>query len=164
MTPSDYYKKDINFINEIETQSDRGAAILLASWLEEELGDCLRSKFIDSQKNNLQVFNANGPLSTFSSKIELSYLMGFISEKNYKNLKKIKNIRNDFAHSVLDKHLNSMSFESDSIKDRCYSLDSISGESFNSARHAFSRNCAYIHADISLEKDFNYYSLTRHPN
>lgn len=161
MAYANSFKKEINFLDEIEKQSDRGAAILLTSWLEEELADCLKSKFINIQNNATNVFQRNGPLSTLSSKIEISYLLGFISEENYKNLKIIKRVRNEFAHSLLDKKENPINFESEHIKNRCYSLDSVKDETFSSARHAFFRNSAQIHADISLEKDINYYSSNR---
>lgn len=59
----------------------------------------------------------NGPLTTFSSRIELSYLLGLIGEQTRRDLNLIRKIRNEFAHTS-----NPISFETESIRNRCLEL------------------------------------------
>ena len=143
-------KRETNFIKEINEQTDRGAALIVATWLDEELRAAIKTKFINSDSNENRMFEGNGPLSTFSSKIEIGYSLGLLSKQNYSDLTIIRKIRNDFAHSILDSNSEPVSFSSQHIRDRCYSLKRVEDENFESPRHSFLRNCAAIWADINL--------------
>ena len=89
----------MNFIKEINDQTDRGAALIVATWLDEELRAAIKTRFVNSDFNETRVFEGNGPLSTFSSKIDIGYSLGLLSKQNYSDLTIIRKIRNDFAHS-----------------------------------------------------------------
>lgn len=143
-------KRETNFIKEINEQTDRGAALIVATWLDEELRAAIKTKFINSESNEKRVFGGNGPLSTFSSKIEIGYSLGLLSKQSYSDLTIIRKIRNDFAHSILDSYSEPVSFSSQHISDRCYSLKRVEDEEFDSPRHSFLRNCAAIWADINF--------------
>ncbi|WP_419656553.1 mannitol operon repressor [Desulfosarcina variabilis str. Montpellier] len=143
-------KRETNFIKEINEQSDRGAALIVATWLDEELRAAIKTKFVNSDSNEKKVFEGNGPLSTFSSKIEIGYSLGLLSKQAYSDLTIIRKIRNDFAHSILGENSEAVSFKSKHIRDRCYSLKRVEDEEFDSPRHSFLRNCAAIWADINF--------------
>ncbi len=101
---------DIN--EEIKNSNDRGCSILAASIFDDLLGNILKVFLIKDLKSDNDLFNGFGPLSTFSSKIKISYRLGLISEKEFKQLETFKKIRNKFAHQLTSK-----SFTDPDLKD-----------------------------------------------
>jgi DNA-binding MltR family transcriptional regulator len=83
-------------------ESDRGCVLVGAAMLEEDLAALFKVVF---QKNAIpgkvekSLFDANGPLSTFSAKIKMAYGMGLIDRPVFDDLELIRRIRNEFAHS-----------------------------------------------------------------
>jgi DNA-binding MltR family transcriptional regulator len=118
-----YYGKGEAFIGvhpfeQLEGDSDRAAGIVAAAILEKRLEQAIIStmKHCDKKMQNDQ-FEGKGPLSTFSSKIALSYMLGLISKDAHAEFININKIRNDFAHDLsLD------TFDVASIQDRCKNL------------------------------------------
>lgn len=103
---------------QVEYDSDRAAGIVAGSILERRLEEALRSRMKSDQvKISQNLFRPSGALGPFSTKIDLAYLLGFLSDGTYQDLTTIKNIRNDFAHE-----LEIESFDVQSIKDRCKKL------------------------------------------
>ena len=90
--------KEIDLLNE----SDRGAVIVAAALLEDDLTEILKKMV---QRNGLsakyvnEMFDLSGPLSSFSSKALICYGFGIISEEIFNDLTKIRKLRNKFAHS-----------------------------------------------------------------
>jgi DNA-binding MltR family transcriptional regulator len=83
-----------------ETKSDRAAAIVAATFVEDHLTRVLRHNFEQDDKLLEELFRPGGPLSDFGVKIDLGYLMGFYSKIAWKELDTIKKVRNDFAHKM----------------------------------------------------------------
>lgn len=77
----------------------------------------LKSFLVEDEKNDEQVFEGNGPLSTFSSKIKLTYRLGLISREEARTLDQIRNIRNRFAHS-----LGGMTFLDQKVRSWCNNI------------------------------------------
>jgi DNA-binding MltR family transcriptional regulator len=102
---------------ELESESDRGLAIISGSLLDEMLAILLQGFFIKDEGFHDVLFGVDRPLGTFSSKVNLTYALGLISSDEKKEIDIIRKIRNDFAHS-----LQSISFSDQSIKDRCANL------------------------------------------
>jgi len=103
---------------EFKGSSDRAAVIVAASYLDELLLQMLKEYLIkDTDKKNKEIFSGNGPLSTFSSKINLSYRLGLISKRETDLINTIRAIRNYFAHQ-----LSNASFENQSIKQKTENL------------------------------------------
>ncbi|EHR39385.1 mannitol operon repressor [Alishewanella jeotgali KCTC 22429] len=103
---------------EFKGDSDRAAAIVGASYLDELLREIILEYLVeDTSKNNKELFSGNGPLSTFSSRINLSYRFGIISENERMMLHGIRGIRNEFAHKLAG-----ASFSDESIKQRSLNL------------------------------------------
>lgn len=105
--------RDRQLLTTLTKGSDRDAAILGGSILEELLNRLLRKKLVQSPIFEDAIENSNGSLSTFSNKIQLSYLMGLISKKMYDNLTVIRKNRNKFAHEIVGS-----SFENEQIKSK----------------------------------------------
>jgi DNA-binding MltR family transcriptional regulator len=111
-----------NPFEQIEFDSDRAAGIVAGSIAETRLEQALRSRLRTADTTKLkeivqQLFRPSGALGSFSTKIDLGYLMRLLSDEAYKDLTCIKNIRNDFAHE-----LGHDSFDVPSIRDRCKNL------------------------------------------
>lgn len=65
------------FNKEIETASDRACAIVCAAFLDDLMQELLLEFLCDdSNTQNNKLFNQNGPLATFSSKIFFSVQIG----------------------------------------------------------------------------------------
>lgn len=109
----------------LEKDSDRGAAIVAASYVEELLENkiklLLRSDG-DARNELTEIFRSSGALGSFSAKIKMGFLLRLYEKICSKELDTIKNIRNEFAHSV--NHLN---FETDRIFDKIKNLRLIEG-------------------------------------
>jgi hypothetical protein len=74
---------------------DRAAAILLVSQVERFLEIAIVSRLFHQDKATVATL-----VSTFSAKIRLAYAMGFISEEERKDLDRLREVRNAFAHAL----------------------------------------------------------------
>lgn len=101
----------------LERESDRGAVLLSVSFLEKEIDNLLRRHFVKNEKIQSNLFSGYGALATFSSKIDLSYVLGLISKQTLDDLNCIRKIRNEFAHSHF-----SIDFGDPKIKNLCLNL------------------------------------------
>jgi len=99
-------------VEEMRDQTDRGAAILAASILSTYLERAILTKFTPtSNRRREKIFRGFGPLSTLSARIEIAYSLGLFDEAAYGRLNAIKDIRNEFAHSI-----EPTTFDSEAIK------------------------------------------------
>ena len=133
------------FMSDLEKETDRGAALVAAAFIDDVLKSMLIAKFVDRPKNVKQFLEYPRPLSTFSSRIELAYLLGLIGPKMYKGLKQIQKIRNDFAHSH-----KSLSFEDVKVSKKCEELNLIDLSSLNLNPRNHFLNQSMILADLLL--------------
>ena len=88
-------------IDSFHKESDRGAAVLVAGFVENYLGVYLQSLVVDAKVAD-DLFQAVGPLSSFSQRIAVARAFGFISKGDYGDLNLIRRIRNHFAHHPLE--------------------------------------------------------------
>jgi DNA-binding MltR family transcriptional regulator len=65
-----------------------------------------------------RVFEGNGPLATFSSKIDLAHIQGLTSASQHHDLQILRKIRNEFAHSTTPLQLASFA-SCDNLKLTC---------------------------------------------
>jgi DNA-binding MltR family transcriptional regulator len=102
---------------EFKGSSDRAAAIVGTSYLDEILATMIKAYIVDDKPNkDKELFEGNGPLSTFSSRIDISFRFGLISRDEQSLLHLIRKIRNDFAHK-----LSEASFDNSTIRSRVIS-------------------------------------------
>jgi hypothetical protein len=84
---------------ELMKQSDRGAAIIAGSLLEEILETAIRARLRElSSDQRKALFGRMAPLSTFSAKIEIGFAIGLYAIPVYTNLNMVREARNRFAH------------------------------------------------------------------
>lgn len=106
-----------NFRHSLSEESDRGCALMAAAFIEEKLGELLHAFCVDNKKIYERLFENNGALATFSSKIDLALLLGLIPKNIFDDLQLLRKIRNDFAHNA-----SFITFESNPTKERCFSF------------------------------------------
>jgi hypothetical protein len=97
----------------LDLDSERGIAIIVGTMIEERLRRALLAKSNRNKIIEARLFHPSGPMGSFSSKIDLAYLIGMISSDAHHDLTVLKNIRNAFAHKLDIKN-----FGSRSIKDK----------------------------------------------
>jgi hypothetical protein len=88
---------------ELIDESDRGAVIVAAALLEDDLSEMLKDIIRRngvSAKQVKEIFDLSGPLSSFSSKALICHAFGLISKDTFDDLGKIRKLRNKFAHST----------------------------------------------------------------
>lgn len=104
-------EREMALVQELDRQSDRGAAIIGLAWVEEALHAALVSFLEDDKTARERLFRQSGPLSALSAKIDLARLLGMCTAVIATDLHSPRKIRNDFAHSVLAADNSSLSFE-----------------------------------------------------
>jgi DNA-binding MltR family transcriptional regulator len=92
-------KEAFAFHKTLSIESNRGVSLMSASYLEEELKLLLQKYFVQDKNALKEFFGFNGSLGTFSSKIEMAYLLGLIPKEARDDLNLIRKIRNECAHS-----------------------------------------------------------------
>jgi DNA-binding MltR family transcriptional regulator len=147
-------KRSIELVQELENQSDRGAAIVGVAWVEEALVAAIHSFLDKHEKSWKRLFDRSGPLSTFSAKIDMARLLSMTSDAIYSDLHMLRGVRNDFAHSVLGKDNVPLTFATPDIRDKCLALRCVKHENISDPRHAFIRACAVLNSDFYMHEYF----------
>jgi DNA-binding MltR family transcriptional regulator len=142
-------------LEEIQEQSDRGAAIVAVAWIEESITAALEC-FLHADPNSWKrLFAGSGPLANFSSKIDLSRLLGLVTDTIRSDLHIIREIRNEFAHQVAHKtNHTKLAFTTTHINDKCLALKCVAHEKHTDPRTAFLRACAVLYADFEMIQFF----------
>ncbi|RKH72457.1 hypothetical protein D7X96_05080 [Corallococcus interemptor] len=101
----------------LESESDRGCALIGAAFLDEKLEALLRNFFIDDKKVADALLKPNSPLGAFSARIRMCRALGLLSREACRMLGFVRGIRNEFAHVSED-----LTFETQKIRDPCVSM------------------------------------------
>lgn len=149
--PEEANKRLMALVEEINGESDRAAAIVGAAWVEEALSDSIAAFLQEHNDSRKRLFSGNGPLATFSSKIDLSRLLGIVSDNIWSDLHRIRGIRNEFAHHIAHKADNTrLTFGTAHIADKCLALHCVAHERHTDPRAAYTRACGTLNADLDL--------------
>jgi DNA-binding MltR family transcriptional regulator len=125
-------------------ETDRGVSLVSAAYLGEELRLLLSKMFVDSPKIVSALFDSAGPLATLSSRIDLAFVTGLLSNESHRLLHLVRKIRNDFAHQHRD-----MSFADEAITVRCRELKTlIKNYGEKRSRVLYIRAVMYLLAEI----------------
>lgn len=87
---------------ELDGESDRAAIILAATALEDHFERAVRDRMIPHEETDdiyKLLFGGQGPLSSFSAKINFARALGLISERAWEEAHIIREMRNACAHS-----------------------------------------------------------------
>jgi len=105
-----------DFLQEFNQETERGAALAAAAFLDDILERILAAFLIPNDSGFDLTSGFNAPLGTLSARVAACHAMGLISEAEFRECQLIRKIRNEFAHKV------KMSFEVDRVKSLCASL------------------------------------------
>jgi DNA-binding MltR family transcriptional regulator len=108
------------FRRTLTKETDRGVALVCAAYLDEELKTLLEKSFVEAPQIVSKLLTGTGPLSTFSSRIDLAFLTGLLPEEYRRALHLVRKVRNDFAHQHQER-----SFTDADIAARCRELLSL---------------------------------------
>jgi DNA-binding MltR family transcriptional regulator len=148
---------------ELSKETDRGCALMAASFLDYEIESLLRSKLVGNKKHLDSLFDFNGPLGSFSARIKMAYSIGLISKEIMADLDIIRKIRNEFGHKY-----EPISFESRLINSQIANLK----HTFHNAAEVKPRTVfnntvtlilAFIHASLHQENTIKEKEYTTHP-
>lgn len=96
----DLIKSFEDFVTEFKEESDRSAVVLITSRIDYLLYQLLTKYFLPNSTTKDELFDGDSPLSTLSSKINISHRLGLIDSEFGRVLHLMRKIRNDFAHEV----------------------------------------------------------------
>jgi len=131
------------------SESDRGCVLMAAAFIEDKISQLLQAYMVYNETIQKKIFEGNGALATFSSKIDISFLLGLIPKNIYNDLGILRKLRNDFAHNA-----KSITFQTDYIKDRCNSLQVIiKGALRDETKVYFLRSMTTILTYINIKMD-----------
>jgi DNA-binding MltR family transcriptional regulator len=131
---SNKFDEVFEFRQSLTNETDRGCALMAASYLEAELEKLLRKFLVDNDKIKDELFGHSHPLGSFSAKIDIAYLLGLIGPKIQRDLHLIRKIRNDFGHVAAP-----ISFTDQAMSSRCRELHHDALGSDNLPRRKFTR-------------------------
>jgi DNA-binding MltR family transcriptional regulator len=105
------------FVKYFATHSDRGAALAVVAYLDHALGLALKSRLVDDKGVVDPMFAPDGMLGGYGARLRMAYLIGLLTKDTYRDLVRLGDIRNDFAHKpeLLD-------FSRKMIKGKCASI------------------------------------------
>jgi len=101
------------FLDEFNRETERGAALAAAAFLDDILERVLAAFLIPNDSGSALTSGFNAPLATLSARIAACHALGLISEVEFREAQLIRKVRNEFAHKV------KMSFETDGMKSLC---------------------------------------------
>ncbi|WP_414730131.1 hypothetical protein [Zhongshania aliphaticivorans] len=106
---------------ELGHESDRAIVIVAGALLDDALNETIQAYLVPAEKKEWCVFSSvNSPVSSFSSRINLCFQLGLISNVMQRDLHIVRKLRNDFAHNPFD-----LSFETPSVASRIEELDRV---------------------------------------
>lgn len=99
--------------------SDLTCVLIGTSYLAELLANTLKVSFIESRVSEKLLDPQRGAIGGFATRADLAYCLGLISKTVYRDLVKVAEIRNKFAHNHL-----ALDFGDISVRNKCDELES----------------------------------------
>ena len=99
---------------EFHDASDRVVAIVGAAYLDDVLGELLRSVLVNDSEIAETLLRPDAPLGSNGSRYQLALCLGLIRRHQFDDLRLVAKIRNQFAH-----HYSCTSFEEPPTRDWC---------------------------------------------
>jgi mannitol operon repressor len=111
-----HLKDFASFLDDFNKETERGAALAAAAFLDDILERMLAAFLLDAETTRDLLIGFNAPLGSLSARIAATHAMGLISEDERRECDLIRKVRNEFAHKVR------MSFDNERVKGLCSSL------------------------------------------
>ncbi|MGU0812084.1 transcriptional regulator [Pseudomonas aeruginosa] len=87
----------IDFLEDFNKETERGAALAAAAMLDEQLGRIIESFLIPNKGSKAMLDGFNAPVGTLSARISASFALGLLSDVEYKECELIRKVRNEFG-------------------------------------------------------------------
>ncbi|WP_105405059.1 hypothetical protein [Neorhizobium sp. T7_12] len=88
------------FEDSVKGETPRGMALVHGAVIEDILTRLLKFYLVPGKSTEAMFKDFNSPLGTFASKVSTAYAVGLIDQEELDALLLLKDIRNDFAHSL----------------------------------------------------------------
>ena len=82
----------------LQREGDRGAVLICAAFLEDQLGAMLKAYFHNDISAGVLVDGFNAPLGNFSSRTRAAHALGLITDVQFDGLEVLREVRNRLAH------------------------------------------------------------------
>jgi mannitol operon repressor len=111
-----HYKGFLAALEELNSETDRGVALVATSFLDKLLTDALAAFMLQNESNDRLLGGFNAPFGTLSTRITGCHALGLITDAEARQCDTLRKVRNEFAHQV------EVSFKSDKVRDLCNNL------------------------------------------
>jgi mannitol operon repressor len=111
-----HLKDFTRFLDALNSESDRGAALVSVAMIDDLLEKTIRAFLVDMPEKDRLLEGFNAPIGSFSARSLTAYALGLISEREYRECERLRKVRNEFAHNV------HRSFDVPKVKDICATL------------------------------------------
>ncbi|MYA60585.1 MAG: hypothetical protein F4X40_08560 [Chloroflexi bacterium] len=101
-----------DFFRELQSESDRGVAIITGAWIESLIERKLKTMFTKGNSRSRKQLFENQAFSNFHSKALAAHCLGWIDTEIFHDIDLVRKIRNKFAHEF-----HSINFERSEIKE-----------------------------------------------
>lgn len=106
------------FLEDFQSETDRGAALVGAAMVESRLERILDKHLIQNRSSIDLLKGFSAPIATLSAKTNLCHALGLITDKECSEIIIIRKIRNTFAHTF-----EKIDFSNQTISDLCKNLN-----------------------------------------
>jgi DNA-binding MltR family transcriptional regulator len=89
----------LDYIHAMRQESDRGAVLIAAAFIDDCLERLLYASFADEPSIAKRLLEYPGPCSTASARCDVAFCCGLIGRDVRKDIRTVITIRNQFAHS-----------------------------------------------------------------
>jgi mannitol operon repressor len=127
------------FLQRFYKESDRGAALLAGSMLDEIALRILRAFLIEQPESEKLLEGFNAPLGSFNARLVAAYSLGLIETEEYNQANTVRKVRNEFAHGWGD-----LAFEDAKVAALVELLPRESREASTTARYRFNATVANL--------------------
>lgn len=107
------------FVKELQSESDRGLALVGAALIDEKLKETLRTFFVEGKAAGKLLDQGNAPLGSMSTRTDACHALGLIDDYEQSEIDLIRKVRNEFAHAI-----HGLSFKDNRVAGLCSSLTS----------------------------------------
>ena len=140
---SQRFDEVLAFRDSLNSESDRGCALMAAAYLHTRLESLLRGSFVAHAKLIKSLFDGDRPLANFSAQIDVAFATGLISKEAHRDLHLVRKIRNEFAHDF-----RKLLFTSNGIRQRCSELKHYHDDPKSTPRQLLTRAVMVLLAEI----------------
>jgi len=141
---SNMLQEVMEFRATLDEETDRGCALMAASFLDEQLRELLEMCLVDDPEKE-KFLGPQAPLGSFSARITAAFLLGKISKLAFRDLNLIRKIRNEFGHTSRP-----IRFADESVNNLCREFHYCTRDRKDDPRKRFTNTVmgvlAFIHA------------------